>query len=193
MESPPSSGLCSQCLPSTIGTMQQLYRVPYTIIMGGPSHWQRTWSQWQPIHANISVVCAVQCKLIWEPPHPLDWTWGQWEAYPCEQVIGSPVPTLKTQWRQLISFIFKFSSTEVYTLGLATPRHTQHPKKFNKLYVPSFLKNPSILYVSLDHSLLRGLICWTSNKGREKPMPLTYARDGKCQHDCLHRHRKLAK
>ena len=31
----------------------QLYRVEY-ILMGGPSHWQRTWSQWQPVHANMS-------------------------------------------------------------------------------------------------------------------------------------------
>ena len=31
----------------------QLYRVDY-IITGGPAHWQRTWSQWEPVHANMS-------------------------------------------------------------------------------------------------------------------------------------------
>ena len=42
----------------------QLYRVEY-IVMGGPSHWQRTWGQWQPVHVNMSSPQFFPFTLHW--------------------------------------------------------------------------------------------------------------------------------
>ena len=73
----------------------------FFIIMGGPTHILDVGPMGSLFHATISVVLCSRCKLLWEPPHPLNWTWGQWEAYPCKQVICFPSFPSQTQWRLL--------------------------------------------------------------------------------------------